>query len=467
MSSTDLSKVFVSSKKTYLVDQDKNTDPASSFAKAVSIIKTLPEITSFDFLERNLGPQNSFQHSCVSDQYDTSGKGLTRQQCMASASMEFLERYSWYNFDYRHYNGYIEATYEQIQRSGTRTVDESYFLSNYLTFEYSAKSLEYLKKLKLKWIKGKSLTKGDDYYYPLNWNNYQMSSNGLSAGNSYPETVVQAICEVIERENVYRFFIKQQPGRDINAASIKNPLLIEALENAAKSGVEFIFKDISFVAGIPTVLACGVCDEFKGTLLYKGVGQGTHTDPEKALIRAVTEYIEGFSLMKMARDKTGGGIDVLINNPLKKHFGFFVSINDHMLSRSTDIIDLSDISNLSQDDFLPELNDLLVRLSSLSYEPVLIDKTHPLTGIPAVRVMIPGMRSCINSEFNDPGFIIWLAAIEAGDHDGAQYFAAKARDFFKEADYMMDQFGKYAETDYLAFLNSAMQFKKHSATAMK
>ena len=207
-------------------------------------------------------------------------------------------------------------------------------------------------------------------------------------------------------------------------------------------------------------LSIAVDDEFGGGQILQAHGA------ERVQLRSGNAYFRTQAEL-VAIGKTGGGIDVLINNPLKKHFGFFVSINDHMLSRSTDIIDLSDISNLSQDDFLPELNDLLVRLSSLSYEPVLIDKTHPLTGIPAVRVMIPGMRSCINSEFNDPGFIIWLAAIEAGDHDGAQYFAAKARDFFKEADYMMDQFGKYAETDYLAFLNSAMQFKKHSATAMK
>ena len=148
MGCTDLSKVFVTSKKTYLLDQDKLTDPVKSFDKAVGIIKTLPGITAFDFQERNLGPQNSFQHSCVSDQLDTSGKGLTKQQCMASASMEFLERYSWQNFDYRAYSGFTETAFETIAQGAVRTVPESYFLSNYIPFSYYKESLDYDKGCK-------------------------------------------------------------------------------------------------------------------------------------------------------------------------------------------------------------------------------------------------------------------------------------------------------------------------------
>ena len=53
-------------------------------------------------------------------------------------------------------------------------------------------------------------------YYPLNWHNILFTSNGLASGNTFEEAIVQGLCELVERENVYRLFVERRVAREID-----------------------------------------------------------------------------------------------------------------------------------------------------------------------------------------------------------------------------------------------------------
>ena len=147
---------LISSKKGYTLDQDKVITPDETIKKALEIISSIPNVSGFSVIENtNTGVLERFV--CSSNEIDTSGKGITNEQCKASALMEYIERYSWMNFDYKNAPGYQNASYSQIRSGDVETVKEDYFLSNYIQFDEYENTLRDIQNYKLKWVKGEAM----------------------------------------------------------------------------------------------------------------------------------------------------------------------------------------------------------------------------------------------------------------------------------------------------------------------
>lgn len=406
--------------KTYTLDQDKARDPVTTVKFAREHLSACYDLSNLKIEKPVAVIPNSYQCSVVSDQFATSGKGMTPDQSQASGVMEFAERYNWLHFDYQHHDGYVIKSYTEIASDGVPTVGPEYFLKNFIAVKDPEKALSQVLEVKLKWIKGTCLTDAQEFYYPINWHNMIFSSNGLASGNTFEESVMQALCEVVERENVYQLFVGGRVGNDLDLSSVKNPILIELLKQAKRYGIEFVIKDITFDLGLPTFVAQGTRQKDQGTITYQGVGHGTHSDPEKAIIRAVTEYFEGLALMLKAQKASDLNLLKLIKQLPGQHYGFLALYNPEMLSKRKSVVKLKDIPDVSRTDIKQEIEEAVARLAKKQYKVVVIDKTLAGTGIAGCRVFIPNMRSLINTEILGPENALSEVYFEAGDLKAAQ-----------------------------------------------
>jgi ribosomal protein S12 methylthiotransferase accessory factor len=413
-----------SSIKHYTLDQDKVISPAETVDATLPKLKKLFDISNPELkLIDNLTP-GAYSARYVTDQLTTSGKGLTPEQSQASAVMEFAERYSWLNFHCRDYDGYTFKSYCELQGGKTPLPPENYFLLPFVNVPDVPGLTEEICNIPLHWIKGTSLTDYQPLYYPINWHNMSFTSNGLAAGNTVEEALIQALCELIERENTFIFFQEKRPANEIDPRSLKNELVRNLLDKAAAGGVTIKLRDLTYDLGVATVLAYGVSRSDEGLLAAKGVGCGCHTDPEKAVVRALSEYFEGYSQIKAIQDK--GKLDWPLYLKLlpKRHYGFLAFHNSEVLEQKAAVVGIDRLPKLSQIDIKQEVEKVVKLLRSKGHVAAFIDKTHPQLLVPVVRVFIPTFR-LLNTEIFNPYFCVGEVYYEAGNKEQALKYAKK------------------------------------------
>jgi len=459
-----------SSPKQYTLDQDKARDPQATVKYAQEHLRSRYDLSNFKIEEPVSVISSSCQCSVTSDQFTSSGKGMTPDQSRASGIMEFAERYNWLHFDYEHYDGYAKKSYNQILEQGVQTVEPEYFTRNFIGIKDPKRTLAQVLDTQLKWVKGTCLTDREEFYYPINWHNMVFGSNGLASGNTFEESVMQALCEVVERENIYRFFVNQEIGHDLDQSSVKNPILIELLKQARSYGIEFIIKDITFDLGLPTFIAQGTSQKDKGTLTYQCVGQGTHSDPEKALMRALTEYFEGLALMLRAQKATSFDLLKLIKLSPPAHHGYLARYNPEMLTKSRSVVRLKDMPNVSRSDIKQEIEEAVARLAKNNYKVVVIDKSIAGIGIPGCRVFIPNLRCSVNTEIMSPESALSEVCFEAGELKAAQehYDAAiKENPALRKNPLLRINIKKYYQGDYRDHLIRFGSYKRKGLDTLK
>jgi ribosomal protein S12 methylthiotransferase accessory factor len=410
-----------SSPKAYTYDQDKASDPHSTVMETARKIAGLDDLGHAQLNEAGTPVEGAFSYQMVTGLTNTTGKGLTPLQAQASALMELAERYSWLRFDYAGYTGYRISTHRQLETEGLRTVERSYFTRNFVEVEDAAAIQEEVADLPLKWIAATTLPQEEAFYYPINWHNLLYSSNGLAAGNSLEEAVVQAACELIERENVYRFFVERQPGWEIDLDSLEHPAVRTAIDNARAADITLRVTEISSTFGIPTFIAHGVSARDEGQLTHSGVGQGCHLDPIKALIRSLAEYFEGYASVRGLQERSGLDMKTARRIVPDLHHGFHAFYNADMLDTARGTKRLDELEDLSQPDILDEVHLLAARFAAQGWPMTVVDKTHPKLRIPTVRVFVPQCRSCLTTDFlHSPAGTISAAYFEAGNREAGQ-----------------------------------------------
>ena len=428
--------------KKYTFDQDKTELPEYTVKRVLDALNRFssrqqsPRVCPF-FGNAELPVTAAHSVRFHGHLFGASGKGLSLEQCKASAAMEYLERYSWLHFNYREADGFTLAGYDDIKKVH-RTVSPEYFIHNLIHVRDPQYLIDRISALPLKWIHAVSLQDGSKFFYPLNWHNYMVGSSGLGAGNNLQEAMLQALCEVVERENLYRFFGDERVAPTLDPSSVRHPGSRKLLSEAKEAGIQFTIKYLGFDFGIPTFIVRGIRADLPNSLAYEGVGQGTHPDPEKALIRGLTEYFEGMSqTMEMEQrlsEHSGTAVDGKkinwqqylsdISNP--NHGGFIANFRFHMLDRAGGAITMEEINDLSYVDISAELDKLVNILTEHGYEIFYVNKSHPALGVPVVRMFAPGMRSLVNGEIYHPFMAMSGVCHEAGKTKEADVFMRMA-----------------------------------------
>ncbi len=248
----------------------------------------------------------------------TNGKGRTFEYSLASGYAEFMERLQNYLLldirkitDGKTINNY---NFQDDIITGMATGDTDFFsydinekevLPNY----FKGTLVEELKKLAgevsdldlkrfvdttnktmLTAIPFYSVNTKEEIFLPIKYLHMMTGSNGMAAGNSPKEAILQAICEIFERYTINEIYWKQLTPPTIPFDYFKGTSIYDQLcHYKNKTNYELIIKDCSLGIGIPAI----------GLIIIDRVNQlynfiiGVDCVPAVALERCITEIHQG------------------------------------------------------------------------------------------------------------------------------------------------------------------------------
>ncbi len=276
------------------------------------------------------------------------------------------------------------------------------------------------------WVDGYSITRGEQVQVPLKIVHRISRSNGLAAGNTLEEAIVQASLEILERFAAIQAVQNELRLPTITPESIENPLVHDLIRFFEKNGIEVTVKDFGPVlqAAAHSGSRGGAAPDGRlpcyGLLMHNTRMEGDRNPvkrafrtrtfrvassfwPPEALIRCFTERMQG-KTDQLLKNETY--FDVLWNRFLKQFYPdyradiFYYNIfRKYEYSGDLSFLEKGEKVALPRQE--PSLDclediDLLDRICrNLGTELVVVDHTHPKIGFPVARVVMPGISDVL------------------------------------------------------------------------
>uniref|UniRef100_A0A7J3UZC4 YcaO-related McrA-glycine thioamidation protein n=1 Tax=Candidatus Methanosuratincola petrocarbonis (ex Vanwonterghem et al. 2016) TaxID=1867261 RepID=A0A7J3UZC4_9CREN len=310
------------------------------------------------------------------------GKGCSQEEAEVSAVMEGIERFSAEPRGFR----LVRGSYRNLSRE--REVLDPNLLILPRKYQHSEE---------IEWVEGYSLTQevtilvpAEAVFHPYSRHNqlFRTNTNGLAVGNALEEAIVHGLMEVIERDAWSLFEAGRLQGRGLELSGCSSPMVRSMLEKLAKAGIGVYAKDITSDIGIPTV-AVAIDDELTKDPALLSLGVGTHLVAEIAALRALTEAVQSrLTTIHGTREDT-------VKAEFARRIGYerMKRINRRWFSPCPQMVSLEELRSFSGKDFLEDIRYTLDRLVSAGLrEVIVVDLTRGETGIPAVRVIVPGLE---------------------------------------------------------------------------
>lgn len=325
------------------------------------------------------------------------GKGSTPEQSKASACMELAERFSFFAF-MEDKGNFIYDTWAGVKAAGYPLLDlDKWLLSVHDSTTGVIKLEQLIKDITIRWVWAKNLSRNEEVLLPFSWFYAINEFNGPAAGNSMEEAVSQGVAEIVERHVCAEVSHGRLVTPRIDPDSVQNPVARELLDKFSANGIKVYLNDFSLNTGIPTVAAlCYDPASFPETseIVYTA---GTTPDPEKSLIRALTEVAQ------LAGDFNSGSNYVAsgLPKPLSMDEVSYIISSDKSVS-----IDTLPCLNDENKNIRVEVESCIAQLGRQGKEVFVVDITHPELDIPAVYTIIPGCHFRERSRGQQVGLFI-------------------------------------------------------------
>ncbi len=307
------------------------------------------------------------------------GKGSTPEQSRASACMELAERFSFFSF-VKNPDNFVTDTYNNLLAAGYPLLPLERLLQSVHDETTDLALFEKLfGDLSIQWTWATHLNREEEVLVPFSWFYAINEFNGPSAGNTYEEAICQGICEIVERHvcAVVSHDRLRVPLIDLETA--KDPVSLMLLEKFRKNGIELYLNDFSLDTGIPTVGAVAIDRSTfpaSSEIVYTA---GTTPDPEKALIRALTEVAQLAGDFNTKANYVASGLP----KPL--------SIEEvDYLTHPGKTIDLHDMPSCGSDNIKDEVRNCMAALEKLDMQVYIVNTMHPELQMSTIYTIIPG-----------------------------------------------------------------------------
>lgn len=426
--------------KTYTMDQDKAISPEETVARFKDKLDhlnldILKEVKRID--NGRLGIPVYFS-VCGEDARAMTGtkkqmgKGASAIQAQASACMELAERFSFFTFK-NNPDNFIEGDYQEMRDQGYPVLDTKYLLQSVHDGQHDAVFLEeVLQGIPMQWTWATNLRNNEEVLMPFSWFFAINEFNGPSAGNSYEEAALQGICEIVERHVCALVTHEKTKTPLIDHASVKDPVAKELLNIFKNNEIDLYLNDFTLDTGICTVAALAIDRSSfpeKSEIVYTA---GTTPDPEKALIRAVTEVAQ------LAGDFNSGSNYIASGLPKP----LTMEEVDHVAASGLEI-KIQDIANLGDVNIKKEVDNCVEALAEKGMDTFMLDVAHPDLKIPAIYTIIPGAHFRERSMIHDVGlFASKLLMERVSDPDILDERLARLEGLIPEAYYLEFYRGK-------------------------
>ena len=264
--------------------------------KTVKFIKRLLEHYGIEIEERYHHIDTADIHSCrieIANEgiaelgIGTNGKGMNREYTRASAYGEFMERLA-NNYlipgDDTNNDGIIylrkEAAAPLIKAICREVFGSNEEVSDYYINEYYCEEIMFLAF--------DDVMSNKKVYLPVSLVGNLTGSNGMCAGNSREEAVIQGISEIFERQVHFDLIFNKITPPEIPREYFVGTDICKKLEVLEQAGYPSRILDLSLGKGFPVV----------GLILYHNgkyrVRLGSDPSPITALERCFTEIFQGF-----------------------------------------------------------------------------------------------------------------------------------------------------------------------------
>ncbi|MDR2064695.1 MAG: YcaO-like family protein [Prevotellaceae bacterium] len=234
-----------------------------------------------------------------------------------------------------------------------------------------------------------SVSENKEILIPVRLILYATGSNGMAAGNTEEEAILQSICEIFERYAASEIYYNQLTPPTVPLETFKGTNAYEKINYIKqKTGYEIIVKDCSLGKGIPVI---GVIFTDKQNLLYN-FKLGSDFVPHIALERCVTEAYQGQHFRGLPLKFCWEG-DILSDVAIDINFNKIIKNSTGFWHRSI----LHTASSYKFTGFNPELG--LSNQKDIQYSMELIQKmgynvyirNNSILGFPAYYIIIPGI----------------------------------------------------------------------------
>ena len=305
------------------------------------------------------------------------GKGSSPQQAMASAAMELMERFAFFSFWERRPH-MVRATWSEAEkRFGDDMLHPADMLLSVGDDIAGEKARRMLDLLPWQFYPATLLPDERNVWLPLDWFRMLNEFNGTSAGNTAEESILQGLCELVERHVCCRIAREGITTPTINADSCADPALRARVASFRNHGVQLVLKDFSLGMPLPTIGALAWDPATFPDASEIVFTAGTASSPAKAAIRAVTEVAQ------LAGD--------FCTNACYEASGLpkFTTLEQAARLRDGPETSLDALPCVENDDMREELRTALRVLAPLRLYS--IETTHPDIGIPAHYNIVPGL----------------------------------------------------------------------------
>nr|MBC8360531.1 YcaO-like family protein [Candidatus Desulfatibia profunda] len=337
------------------------------------------------------------------------GKGITPELAEASAYAELAERFSaglfypefeervrfnipalyneetnkFLNFEWL--EGYVHAHQDHLDKNTLRIED---LLAN--ESHLTEKDVEHIKNSRMArhWVDGFSVMREETVKVPVNFVTYIHASNGLAAGNTIEEAMIQASCEIFERYVQIRIIKPEKIVPSIDLESVDNGLIKDMIKFYHGKNVKVMIKDLSFDGQLPCIGVLFINHNLPSDRMeHKILIPGASFNLEEGLVRCFTESMQGRETLMATRPQ--------LDKPLVHRS----RVNNFYLLMKCSISP-KDISFLEQgkvvtykhtkfNDIFGEIEEVKKICRQFDTDCIILNHTHPVLNFPVVRVIIP------------------------------------------------------------------------------
>ena len=398
----------------------KDATPQDTLAYISEILSDIGiEFCEHWFEESSIGT-HSLRVTVKGTGIGTNGKGVTREFAKASAYAEFLERYQNQLFDlsciyadtsygFRHFED------ERIMNAFEVAELDNTFMRNFYKARGLSQDASLIEKVSVlrtsdkteEYIFGEpskrevcpfyNITKKRIEYLPFVLGVLHYGSNGMCAGNSPEEAMVQGLSEILERY-VQKLAIKNKLCfPDVPDEVIANYPSIEKIYKKLKAvkGYYVAMKDCSMGGRFP-VAALLVSEENSGLF---GIKFGSHPDFGIAMERTLTEASQGLDVSQFASgnivDFNNADVDDVIN--IYNSFKYGTAQYPYQFLGTKPDFEYAPLPDTSQMTNKEILDGMIGLIESEGFEVWARDVSH--LGFPSYCMLVPGMSELF--ELND------------------------------------------------------------------
>lgn len=391
----------------------KEKDPVKTVDYLKNILKQLDLEVEENWLEESCVGTYSLRIVFKGTSIGTNGKGCTKEYAAASAYAELFERFQngilcnamssptasdIYNFKFDPDEKYLSSM-EIMEQDDPfiRFYCKEHGIAN-LSGEERAESYNNVNRLdyllyqdedKYTCIPFYNVRENKVVYVPNASIRKNYGSNGMSAGNTAEEALVQAISEIIERVVQKKILTSNVSLPDVPDEYIKKfPYVYEMyMKMKSINGYKVFMKDCSFGGKYP-VAALIVIHENTGKY---GLKMGCHPDFGVAMERTFTEAAQGNDILEYSHRSDLDFLNMNVNDPDNIMNSFKIGLAQYPYELfgtqpTYNFVPVKDVSNMTHKEILKRwINEIL----DDGYEILVRDVSN--FGFPSYHVLIPGL----------------------------------------------------------------------------